>query len=92
MPMFVNYSHPSELKDRSKRRKVASYAAKPLRPHSSLPNKRIGPLKWRRTNLLPESPPNSNIATPLSNDVDVQTSIPSEDDTEGDIVELPEGR
>ena len=87
--MFINYSHPSELKDRAKRRKVSHYAAKPAKPRANLASKhRPGTFQWRRA--LPSTPPDSNDGTPAPPSLStLSTSASSEEETVEEVVRLP---
>ena len=78
--MFINYSHPSELKDRDKRSQASRYVYHAVKPH------RIE--SSRRNRSAPDARPDSNDGTPapLVPFSILPPSLPAEDDVQ-EVVE-----
>lgn len=63
--MFVNYSHPADLKDPAKKRVVSCVAARPRRMNPNLVTKHApGTFKWRKDSSNHSSPSESSSASP----------------------------
>lgn len=68
--MFVNYSHPADLKDPAKRRVVSSAASKSRRIFGNLATKHApGTFTWRKNSPDHDSPSESPISTPRYSEV-----------------------